>query len=79
MRILLLSLAILITLTALAQKTTISVHNLRTEYKPDPLGIDSRNPRFSWMLLSTQTDVSQSAYEIKISVNGKSYSTGWTD
>ena len=47
-----------------AQK--FSVHNLRCEYKINPLGIDEMQPRFSWELLSEQRDVMQTAYRIKV-------------
>ena len=43
-----------------------SVHNLRCEYKTNPVGIDEMQPRFSWELLSDQRDVMQKAYQIKV-------------
>jgi len=44
----------------------LSVHNLRCEYKTNPLGIDEMQPRFSWELLSDQRDVMQTAFQIKV-------------
>jgi alpha-L-rhamnosidase len=38
--------------------------NLKTEYANNPLGIDTRQPRFSWELLSDQPGQVQTAYEI---------------
>jgi alpha-L-rhamnosidase len=42
---------------------------LRTEYKENPLGIDQRQPRFSWELLSADRGVVQSAYEIRVAAS----------
>ncbi len=52
----------------------ITVNELTCEYHTNPLGIDIRQPRLSWMLSSTQPDVLQTAYEIAVtdaSPNGK--------
>lgn len=40
--------------------------NLRCEYRVDPLGIDSRNPRLSWTLDSRSRGQHQSAYRILV-------------
>ena len=47
--------------------STVSVDDLRCEYRVNPLGIDAPNPRLSWKLVSIQRDargLSQSAYQI---------------
>jgi alpha-L-rhamnosidase len=76
MRVIYFLLAIAFSIPIYAQKNSISVYDLRTEYKYNPLGIDTKQPRFSWKLSSTLTDVRQSSYEIRISNKGKSISTG---
>jgi alpha-L-rhamnosidase len=43
-----------------------SVEALRTEYKDNPLGIDSRAPRLSWRIASNARSVRQSAYQIRV-------------
>jgi alpha-L-rhamnosidase len=43
-----------------------SLSRLRTEYKVNPLGIDARQPRFSWELKSPERGVVQAAYEIRV-------------
>lgn len=58
----LLALGLLAT-TALAQLVPF---DLRVESRPDPLGIDSPNPRFSWKLRGEGRGLSQSAYQILI-------------
>ena len=45
----------------------ISVTNLRCEMLTNPLGIDVKEPRLSWMLNSTQRNVQQTAYLIIVS------------
>jgi alpha-L-rhamnosidase len=40
--------------------------NLLTENLTNPIGLDVPNPRFSWQLITEMRNVSQSAYEIKI-------------
>ena len=41
------------------------VKQLICEYKTNPLGIDVKQPRLSWQLVSSENDVAQTAYEIK--------------
>ena len=36
------------------------------EYHTNPIGIDILKPRLSWKIVSTETNVMQSAYEIKV-------------
>jgi alpha-L-rhamnosidase len=40
--------------------------NLRCEYRHDPLGINSPNPRLSWQILSTRRGVTQAAFRILV-------------
>jgi alpha-L-rhamnosidase len=39
---------------------------LRTEYKENPLGIDTRKPRFGWRLQGGGRGVKQSAYQVRV-------------
>lgn len=56
------------TLAALSTRSqeTLTVKNLRCEYKLDPLAIDVANPRFSWELQSADRDVLQTSYEVRV-------------
>src|SRR5688572_11765853 len=45
----------------------VKVQNLLTENLSNPIGIDIKQPRFSWQLISDQRNVLQTAYEITIS------------
>ncbi len=54
----------------------IRVVNLRVEYKNNPVGIDTKHPRLSWEILSTERDVIQSAYQIRAAESEKSLKSG---
>src|SRR6185503_233836 len=49
-----------------AADAALRVVGLRTEYKENPVGIDTRKPRLSWRLDSAARGVVQSAYEIRV-------------
>lgn len=53
-------------LLVLSLPAQLKVQSLLTENLHNPLGIDARQPRFSWQLVSTQRNVLQTAYEIKV-------------
>jgi alpha-L-rhamnosidase len=42
----------------------LSITDLKCEYLSDPLGIDVRNPRLSWVLHSSQRGQKQTAYQV---------------
>ena len=54
----------------------LQVVALRTEYKTNPLGIDTRSPRFGWQLKSTARGVMQSAYEIRVASSERALGAG---
>lgn len=64
--------AIPMVILALSSIIPIAIHavevtNLRCEYRTDPLGIDSANPRLEWKYknnTSSERGISQSAYEV---------------
>lgn len=61
------SLFILITFfTAIQLHAQVSIKELTCENLLNPLGIDETAPRLSWKLLSTERNVMQSAYQIKV-------------
>ena len=43
-----------------------SLARLRVEYKENPLGLDARQPRLSWELVSSDRGVAQSAYQVRV-------------
>jgi alpha-L-rhamnosidase len=43
-----------------------SVKNLRCENRINPFGIDLRNPRFNWQMISDHSNALQTAYEIRV-------------
>ncbi|CAM3320948.1 glycoside hydrolase family 78 protein [Zobellia roscoffensis] len=44
----------------------VQIHQLVTEYKTNPIGIDVLKPRLSWQLDSNKKNVSQTGYEIRV-------------
>ncbi|HPN33573.1 MAG TPA: glycoside hydrolase family 78 protein [bacterium] len=60
---------LLVFTVALFGKSHLTVTQLTTEYKSDPLGIDEMHPRLAWQLLSDQRGVGQSAYQIRVAAS----------
>jgi len=61
----------------LAAPETVKVGNLRCEYRVQPLGIDTAQPRLSWTLKSEERGQAQTAYRVLVaesmeSLNGDS-------
>lgn len=44
----------------------LSIGKLRCEYATDPLGVDSQNPRLSWILTSSERGERQTAYQVLV-------------
>jgi alpha-L-rhamnosidase len=59
-------LAFLPRLAAASEETTgpFPPDNLRCEYLENPVGIDVKKPRFSWMLNHSDRGQTQSAYQV---------------
>jgi len=54
-----------------------TVTNLRCENQKDPIGLDKTAPRFSWQIQTDNQNFSQTAYEIRVTLEGKTaWSTG---
>src|SRR5690242_3525397 len=49
----------------------LTVINLLTENRSNPIGIDAMQPRFSWQLNGDKRNTMQTAYEIKITSGKK--------
>lgn len=47
----------------------LSIEGLKTEYRKNPMGIDAKRPRFSWVLKSDRKNVYQKSYHIKASLD----------
>lgn len=63
-------------LTSFAQ---LSVSGLKTEGRENPVGLDIKQPRFSWVMESGKRNVKQIAYEISVSEDKKKiWATGKT-
>lgn len=53
-------------LTVLSASSAVRVEKLRCEYLDQPLGIDTPQPRLSWILTSKQHGAKQTAYQILV-------------
>ena len=62
-------------LFVLITSAQVKLQNLLTENLFNPIGIDVKQPRFSWRLVSEQRNIAQTAYEIKV-MSGKA--TAWS-
>lgn len=62
---------ILLCFTATAAAQELSVFDLTTEHRKDPLGIDSKQPRFSWKLSGTGNNIMQTAWTIRVATDNK--------
>lgn len=45
----------------------MKIRDVRVEYRVNPIGLDVKNPRFSWKLVSEKNDTMQTAYRIWVS------------
>lgn len=55
----------------------LSITELKTEYRENPLGLDIQNPRFFWILNSDKNETMQENYEIQvISPEGTVWNSG---
>ncbi len=64
-----------------AQSLQTNVTNLRCEYLVNPLGVDSPNPRLSWMMTDSRLGANQKAYQLLVSTDSleiiKTQGTTW--
>jgi alpha-L-rhamnosidase len=76
-------LAILLFVIGLANSSMAKneVKQLICEYKTNPLGIDVAHPRLGWQLSSSEKEVMQSAYEVRVAESSSKLNSGkliWT-
>src|SRR5215471_19325255 len=55
---------------------TLNAFELRTEYKENPLGIDSLQPRLSWQIQGKGRGIEQSAYQVRVARSERALRTG---
>jgi alpha-L-rhamnosidase len=70
MKILWLSLGLVVAVAALTgveARASVKVQDLRCEYRVNPLGLDTPQPRFGWVLHSKRRGVVQTAYQVFVS------------
>ena len=57
----------------------ITPTDLTTEYASNPISIDTKEPRFSWLLQSDRRSQSQSAYQILVASSAENLQSGRAD
>ncbi len=57
----------------------VAVSRLRTEYLTNPLGIDERHPRLSWILRSSRNGLAQTAYQVQVGSSSRKLRAGGPD
>ena len=55
------------------------VHHLRCEYLVDPLGLDERRPRLSWLVDSPRRGARQAAYRVRVASSSAALAAGGAD
>lgn len=63
------TLAFLMLLTFAGQSQKLTVADLSTEHRTDPIGIDVTQPRLSWKLKGPGRNIVQSAYSIRVATD----------
>src|SRR5690349_13522365 len=48
---------------------SVAPERLRVEHETNPVGIDSRQPRLSWLLVSKRRGTMQTAYQVRVSAD----------
>ncbi|MEK6783327.1 MAG: family 78 glycoside hydrolase catalytic domain [Bacteroidota bacterium] len=61
------TLLIVLTLINLVANAQVKIQNLLCENRTNPTGLDEKQPRFSWQLISEKRNAMQAAYEIRVS------------
>ncbi len=75
-------LVFLLAVMFLAQTKTMAsweAGNLRCEYLVNPIGIDSPNPRLTWIMIDDRREATQSAYEIVVGTDSSKVGSGVGD
>lgn len=57
----------------------VKIHELRCEYAINPLGIDTKTPKFSWILESVERGQMQSAYQVLVATSLDNLQKGMGD
>lgn len=73
------SLGLLCALTSLNAQAGVTVQHLRCEYAENPLGIDSTQPRLSWVLESNERAQRQTAYQVWVASSPEKLKAGQPD
>lgn len=71
-----LSLISLIIICSASLYPQLKVDRMYTENLKNPLGLDNLNPRFTWIIISEDRQVMQSAYEVRVGLSSDKIANG---
>ena len=60
---------LIILLSAVFAQAQVKISNVLCENRPNPIGLDIERPKFTWGLSSEKKNVSQSAYQVRVSTS----------
>ena len=49
-----------------AQNSAVTVYDLKSEYLTNPIGLDTKKPRFTWKIKDQRRGAVQNAYQITV-------------
>ncbi len=58
------------------QSVEFAPKNLKSEYLVNPIGIDTKNPRFTWQLLAEESGIQQRAYQVIVGTDSSNVAAG---
>ncbi len=58
------------------QSVEFAPENLKSEYLVNPIGIDTKNPRFTWQLLAEESGIQQRAYQVIVGTDSSNVAAG---
>lgn len=64
-------LTLLLLVAFIGAQAQVKLQNVLIENRSNPVGLDTKQPRFSWQLVSDKKNVMQSAYEVKVTDENK--------
>ena len=59
-----------------AQNSAITVYDLKSEYLTNPIGLDTKKPRFTWKIKDQRRGAVQSAYQITVGTDSAKVASG---
>jgi alpha-L-rhamnosidase len=59
-----------------AQNSAVTVYDLKSEYLTNPIGLDTKKPRFTWKIKDQRRGAVQNAYQITVGKDSAKVASG---